>query len=472
VSCAVAVPCAEGEEPLEAVWLNGSGEIPKDGGLMMYRPTSAEETADRTPSRFRIALRHISGVHPSPHVALLSRDPETGKIRDVLDGVTLERALDGSWATPWMTVVADEEDRDAPWLRGEALLSRLGDVVELRFRAGAGRPRFSHRTVGTRSKDGGELAILALNVRATVLRTAVGGPPSVGGDARGAVRVIEDQLDVLDGVLAQCHVKVRPRKEPMIAIADPPGPALVHIGGMYGLAASGGEIRLAVDGRKIEPLCSERGAKPQDTARRLSEALMARGFETTVALNAHTGREAYPTSDVVVRRKDGSLAAVGPWAKGVAISSDSSQPVEIAAVDLSDGLDAYGAEEIGLGTLEERALLRAFGSPEKGIDFFVVGRFSDGAKQGESFLANGAIGPAVILDGRGIARARQAYALAHEVAHVLLGDPGHPDDSGDGRTWLLMNSRSASARFGPKRITAEECGIIRDNASGLLEPLD
>jgi len=107
--------------------------------------------------------------------------------------------------------------------------------------------------------------------------------------------------------------------------------------------------------------------------------------------------------------------------------------------------------------------------PERGdISLFVVDRFADSSRQGESFLAGSAVGPAIVLDWRGVARARQAYALAHEIVHLLLGDLRHPDDAGDGRTWLLMHSRSASARFGPKRLTAEICAAIRENPAGLL----
>jgi hypothetical protein len=411
-------------------------------------------------------VRSVTGPHPSLSASLVSRDPATGRIRDALEDVPLSLAGDDSWETPWITAVADAEDRDASWLAGTAIVARLGDVVELRCRVGAGRAQTTRRTVGSAFGRAGSLSILTLAVRPIVLRARRGGPPSIGGDDDGAAKVVLDQLEVAGAVLAQCGVALR--AERLVEIADPPGPCLIRVGGRYGLPAAGGEIRLAVDGRELGAVRVEHGATPEATARRVAEALAAAGFRAEIELDARTGREALPTADVVVRRADGSPARVTSVGDGAAPSTDPRQPLEIGEVDLSDGLDAYAADDAGLGTLEERALIRALGGGPRGLDVFFVDRLVDDTKQGESFLPESSVGPAVIVDARGVARARQAYALAHEIAHVLLGDLGHPDDAGDDRTWLLMSSRSASARLGPKRLTDEECARIRANASGLL----
>jgi hypothetical protein len=277
---------------------------------------------------------------------------------------------------------------------------------------------------------------------------------------------------VAGAVLAQCHVAIDAPAPAAIAVRDPPGPCLLEVGGPYGLDAAGGDVRLAVDRRRLGPWRVGRGFTPEETARRIAGALHDAGIPSRIAVNPRGGRAASATADVLILRPDGRPAAVTPWPEPSSpLGTDPQQPLALGAVDLSDGLEAYGADELGLGTLEERTLLRALGDPgRRAVSLFVVDRFSDEGKQGESFLADSAVGPAVLLDRRGVARGRQAYALAHELVHVLLGDLGHPDDDGDGRTWLLMHSRSASARFGPKRLTAAQCAAIRENRAGLLVP--
>ena len=48
--------------------------------------------------------------------------------------------------------------------------------------------------------------------------------------------------------------------------------------------------------------------------------------------------------------------------------------------------------------------------------------------------------------------------LAHEIGHVLMNAPGHPDDYGIDTPTRLMDSDGADASpFGPRRLTVEEC---------------
>jgi hypothetical protein len=461
-------------ERIEVTWESAAGEITAAGALAVYRPSVPDERPESTPSRFRARVLRFAAGRPAVRASVASIDPSTSRVRGRLEDLPLERTDDGGWVTPWLVIVADTEDRDAPWLSGRALVARLGDLVELRVRRGAGRATTSTRTVGASSAGAGPLSILRLPLRAIVLRTAPGGPPVVGGDDRGAEAIMADQLAVADAVLAQCHVSLDASSPAGIAVRDPPGTCLIHVGGPYGLDAAGGDVRLAVDGRRLGPWRIGRGNTPEETARRIAGALHDAGIAARISVNPRTGREASPTADLVVRRPDGEPATVSPWPDPSSpLTTDRQQPLALGAVDLADGLESYAAGELGLGTLEERTLIRALGDPNStAVSVFVVDRFSDASKQGESFLAGSSVGPAILLDWRGVARARQAYALAHEVVHLLLGDLRHPDDGGDGRTWLLMHSRSASARFGPKRITAESCAAIRENAAGLLAPRD
>ena len=64
----------------------------------------------------------------------------------------------------------------------------------------------------------------------------------------------------------------------------------------------------------------------------------------------------------------------------------------------------------------------------------------------------------VILDRSGIRARRTSLTLAHELGHVLLGMPGHPDDFGEDTPTLLLDSDAADASpFGPKRIPIDQC---------------
>jgi len=461
-------------ERVEVTWRSAAGEITAAGALAVYRPTVPDEKPESTPSRFCARVSRVASARPSVRASIASLDPATSRVRDRLEDLRLERTNDGGWVTPWLVIVTDREDRDAPWLSGRALVARLGDVVELRLRRGAGRVMRSTRTVGASSAEAGPLSILRLPLRAIVLRTEPGGAPVVGGDDRGAAALVADQLAVADAVLAQCHVSLDASPPGEIAVRDPPGTCLIHVGGPYGLDAAGGDVRLAVEGRRLGPWRIGRGNTPEETARRIAGVLHDAGVAAQISVNPRTGREASPTADIVVRRPDGEPATVTPWPDSASpLTTDPQQPLALGSVDLGDGLESYGADELGLGTLEERTLVRALGDPSRAaVSLFVVDKFSDASKQGESFLAGSSVGPAILLDWRGVARGRQAYALAHELVHLLLGDLGHPDDDGDGRTWLLMHSRSASARFGPKRLTAESCAAIRENSTGLLVPRD
>ena len=121
--------------------------------------------------------------------------------------------------------------------------------------------------------------------------------------------------------------------------------------------------------------------------------------------------------------------------------------------------------------MEERSLVKLLApagargpAGRRRVDVFVVGRFATPGRQGESFVTGGRsrLGDVTIVDWRAFFRARQAYALPHEIAHVLLGDLGHPDARGDDRRGLLMHSRASAALRGPRHLTPSECDAIRD----------
>jgi hypothetical protein len=104
-----------------------------------------------------------------------------------------------------------------------------------------------------------------------------------------------------------------------------------------------------------------------------------------------------------------------------------------------------------------------------------VPSFAGGGRIGESFIgADGGATRNVAIEDRGGGRAGQAsFAMAHELGHVLLDDPGHPDDFGADTPTRLMDADAANASaFGPRRLLVAECArAVRQSGPGAPVPL-
>ena len=62
--------------------------------------------------------------------------------------------------------------------------------------------------------------------------------------------------------------------------------------------------------------------------------------------------------------------------------------------------------------------------------------------------------------------------LAHELGHVLMNDPLHPDNVGPDRPWLLMDADSGRGTVdGPKRLRAADCQRMRETSRRARFPL-
>ena len=79
----------------------------------------------------------------------------------------------------------------------------------------------------------------------------------------------------------------------------------------------------------------------------------------------------------------------------------------------------------------------------------------------------------MLLDRAGIRARKSSLTLAHELGHVLMDLPGHPDDYGVDTPTLLMDSDAADASpFGPRRIAVDECArVIRVSGPKARSPL-
>ncbi|HYP87752.1 MAG TPA: hypothetical protein VEQ59_06355, partial [Polyangiaceae bacterium] len=163
---------------------------------------------------------------------------------------------------------------------------------------------------------------------------------------------------------------------------------------------------------------------------------------------------------------------------GQPLSSDPTLPLCLGQVDLNDGLTHFGDGDAFSGTLEERTLLRAFddGDP-RSIEVFVVPRFESSERIGESFIVSpgSSLSSSVIIDRSAIWAGARSFALAHELGHVLLAMPGHPDDFGVDQSWSLMDADVADATiFGPRRLSVADCerAATQSGPRGLTPLLD
>jgi hypothetical protein len=201
-----------------------------------------------------------------------------------------------------------------------------------------------------------------------------------------------------------------------------------------------------------------------DTALAIAEAVTQIGYRARVTENAPTEFGAGRSADVVVRDVAGRLVELAP-VDSAPLSTDAQQSVRLGVVDLGDGLREFDNMTAMAGTLEERALVKTLGDEDPAtIDLFIVNRFGGGTRQGEAFIEGdgGAITNTLILDRTGIRQEREAWTQAHELGHILLNQPFHPDNVGPDRPWLLMDSdNSAGLVTGPKRLTPEECARAR-----------
>jgi hypothetical protein len=135
----------------------------------------------------------------------------------------------------------------------------------------------------------------------------------------------------------------------------------------------------------------------------------------------------------------------------------------------------FGDMDSPSGTLEERSLVKSLEPVTRGAHVVYVPYFSGGGRIGESFIyGDGSSVRNVVIVDRSGARARQSsHAVAHELGHVLLDMPGHPDDFGKDTPHLLMDSDASDASaYGPRRLTNDECArIVRESGPRSKAPI-
>lgn len=364
----------------------------------------------------------------------------------------------------------DLVDRDHPAAAGRSVLAEVGGRLRVEVAPNVG---VSLRVGGPRGAAGHEAGRYRATVRTHILRTSVGSP-AVGADDEEAIAILRRELVGANALWGQCGIHLGPAEELDIQVRDVPPPHMFAIGCGSGQRASGGVIRLMVAGRLVE-FSTRPGELPAEFAVRLAEQIEALGFVARVSVNAAAQRAAKRTADVLVRDAAGGFVALGTPGDAPA-STDPSLPVCLGEVELADGLQHFNDFDAGAGTVEERALIKAFEDDDPAtIELFVVPSFGGSGRIGESFL----IGPGaslqnvIVLDRRGIHAGGRSFTLAHELGHVLLEMPGHPDDFGVDTPSSLMDADAADATiFGPRRLSVAECErALRQSGPGAPIPL-
>jgi hypothetical protein len=401
-----------------------------------------------------------------------------GSELDLLEGVELwQRACpEGTAAelecrtSPLIRATADPIDRGHPESSGRSLRAEVGGKLLVRA---FGHKMASLRVGGPRTTALGPIERYRARMRVHVVRSSPGGAPALGNTPAEAVALARAEVDAASAVWGQCGIHFGAAKDTFVELVDPPVSHLIAVGCELGLPASGGDVRLRV-GKKSFRLQTAFGDTPSVVAHRLALALEAAGYTVIFSRNPRTESGALETVDLSVRLKD-QLVAVERDGEAP-LSSDPSLDICLGSVDLGDGLQHFVDHNAPAGTLEERTLIKALADRDPGtIDVLVVPAFSSEGRVGESFLDEGAaaIQNTVIVDRLAVRAGPRSHVLAHELGHILLDMPGHPDDFGVDQPSALMDADATDPSiFGPRRLSIEECErALRQRGPAARAPL-
>jgi hypothetical protein len=360
-------------------------------------------------------------------------------------------------STSPIRMALDDVDRDHPVSRGRSLVAELGGRVVVSLE---GRKLLATRVVGPQQGLAtGAIERLRARLRVFLVRQEAHGGPPFGLTDLQALGLVRAQIARANAVWGQCGVSFGAPASLDLQLVDPPGPSMLAIGCDLGLPAAGGELRFRVDGRPFE-VSLPAGMAPREVARRVAQALQRKGLVATVSDNLRIAPAALATSDVLVRHRNGTPALIERPATGP-ISTDRALTACLGAVDFSDGLQHFTDVDAVAGSVEERALIKAFDDGDsRTIEVFFVPSFATGGRIGESFIMgdHSTLGNMLIEDRAGVRADSISFALAHELGHVLLDVPGHSDDFAHDTPTRLMDSDAADpSAFGPRRLVLAEC---------------
>lgn len=355
-----------------------------------------------------------------------------------------------------LRLAPDWVDKNHPLLSDRTLVAQVGGSLFVEI---AERVNTRVALAVPRLFEGESPQELAFKVRARVLRSYPGGPPALGSDDAEAKEIVLREVQAAAQLWGQCGFSAGPQTDVEVQVVDPPPSSLLTVGCGGGFAASGGEIRFQVGTRRVTKR-TRRGQAPQSVASELVERLQQMGFGVDLFANPLIQSESGRSFDLQIRDSDGQLAQIRSL-PSLPVSDDPSLSVCIGHLELADGLAHFVDDDAAGGTLEERSLVRGLGdsSPDT-IDLFVVPTFSGVGRIGESFIDSpgASLENVLILDRGGLRASARSSTLAHELGHILLDLPGHPDDYGVDTPTSLMDADAADPTvYGPRRLSVEEC---------------
>lgn len=359
------------------------------------------------------------------------------------------------WATVPLRLTPDRLDREYPAVRDRSVEAELGGKLWVEA---AGQLLAGWSVGAPHSALFSSIERLAVKLRVRVLRIAPGGSPSIGGDIPSAVNIARSEVQAASKLWAQCGIDLQGPSGADIQVVDPPSAQLLAIGCDSGVPASGGEINVRVRGKRVK-LATRVGDTPLLVAQRMVSALAKLGINARLSPNPRIAPGVSGAVDVLLR--EAGARNVFDVEAGQALSTDTSLGVCLGEVDLGNGLSHFVENDAAAGTVEERALIKAFddGDPST-IEVFIVPSFDQSGRIGESFIDEDGAGVqnTVIIDRAALRAGPRSYALAHELGHILLDLPGHPDDYGVDQASSLMDSDASEASvFGPRRLSLADC---------------
>jgi hypothetical protein len=438
------------------------------------RCSSDLTAADGDPDALRFVLIGPRGALPLS-VALRSFSKSAHQVLDSVDIVPLKSIAcpagtssdhDCASTLP-IRAVTDDLDRSHPLVKDRSLKVELGGTFIVA--TPTGNVLATVPVTVPRELDVDRQASLSATLRVRLLRIEPGGAPPIGTDASDAIARVRNEIARTAGAWSQCGIDLGDVNGVDVKVVDPPPPHLLAVGCDAALPASGGFFVFNADGQRIEVKVPA-GTSPRGASRLAAIALKKAGF-TAVVFDGSPGNAApYGPSDISVRRRNGDLAILAtardPAPDGIApqqghASTDATLDACIGSVSPDNGLDHFTDSNSVQGSIEERTLIRAFddGDPRT-VDVYVVPSFGGSNRIGESFIAvdHGSIRNVVIEDRAGFRAGHASLTLAHELGHVLMSDPGHPDDFGTDTPTRLMDADAVDGTaFGPRRLTIVEC---------------
>ncbi|WP_394838477.1 hypothetical protein LVJ94_16365 [Pendulispora rubella] len=467
------------DDDVQVVFRDGAGKdidvAREHASLERTPPERAPATADvhyDDPDALRVVVAVSTSTPPALSIESIAA---SGTKLDRLPEIALEPVPCGAqlssklhcFASAPLRFVVDEIDRAHPVVESRSVRAEVGGAIVV---SGKGRKLTSLRVAGPRQSPVGPIPRLRATLRPFVLRNVPGGGPAIGSTDAGAIAALRTELALASAVWGQCGVTFGPAQTLDVRVIDPPPSHLVAFGDDMGLPAGGGEVRVRALGRNLVVQTRPRDSADR-VARQFADAATRAGLVALVSPNARIGPGAMGSVDVSLRRKGGQLVAAE-----LVASTDPTLSVRVGAVDFSDGLQHFGDMDSMAGTLEERTLIKAIddGDPTT-IELIVVPQFAGGGRIGESFIQSdlSSVRNVVLLDRAGIRARRSSLTLAHEMGHVLMNVPGHPDDYGIDTPTLLMDSDASDASpFGPRRLTVDECArVVRESGPKAKIPL-